>query len=229
MAELDLGEAFNYPLRQWQRLLAVGLMIFPGVLLLYIPAIISEGYFILAAASLLAGGRDLPELKDFWLMFKKGLGSIFVTVVYCVLWFICISAVFFVAAIVFDLFISAAAALLGAEVVLISMIFGIGLAILLAILLILFFAVTPLFMSVHYAKVGSVRALVDFVKPIKVLRAAPASAAILLLISVILNVADYVSFFTIILIPVMGVTSAYVSLVVLHLGVQIYRNTENSQ
>ncbi len=79
---MNFGEPFGYPLNGIKKLVLGGLMMFPGVYLLLIPAIIAGGYLIRVAGDTVSGKNELPEFDNWGNLFVKGIGSILISIIY---------------------------------------------------------------------------------------------------------------------------------------------------
>jgi len=82
---MDFTEPISYPLKDLKKLLIGGLLIFPGVILLLIPAIIAMGYTIKAAGDTVRGKDELPEFDDWGYFLMKGFGYFGIGLVYCII------------------------------------------------------------------------------------------------------------------------------------------------
>lgn len=79
---MDFAEPLSYPLKDLKKLVIGGLMVFPGMLLLLIPLIMSWGYMIKVAGDTVKGKNELPEFNDWGYFLTKGLGTILIYTLY---------------------------------------------------------------------------------------------------------------------------------------------------
>ena len=92
---MDFMETLSYPLKDIKKLVIGGLLVFPGMILLLIPAIIALGYVIKAAGDTVRGKNELPEFDNWGYFLMKGLGYFLINISY-----VLIACILFVPAII---------------------------------------------------------------------------------------------------------------------------------
>ncbi|NCN65430.1 MAG: DUF4013 domain-containing protein [Candidatus Altiarchaeum hamiconexum] len=85
---MDFMETLSYPLKDIKKRVIGGLLVFPGMILLLIPAIIAMGYTVKAAGDTVRGKNEMPEFDNWEYFLMKGLGYVLINISYALI--ICI-------------------------------------------------------------------------------------------------------------------------------------------
>ncbi|OYT53335.1 MAG: hypothetical protein B6U72_06190 [Candidatus Altiarchaeales archaeon ex4484_2] len=213
--KLDYKTAFKYPLKDWKRLVVMGLLDFPGAFLL-LPIPFYIGYVIKTAEELLEGNNKLPEIKDPIYLLKKGLGAIAVAIEFSLTTlFLTIS---FIIGTTLGLYLLSTLLLNQPPTALMRLI-GYILFMIGSVYIILSL---PL-MMIHYARKNKFTAGFDIMEPYATFKKEKKKFIIAATIMLVLN---FLQYFAIIILPLYGVVIAYTELITLHLYTQLYKNKE---
>jgi len=213
---VDFAEPIKYPFKDLKKLLIGGLLNFPGMILLLIPAIIATGYTIKAARDTVRGGDELPEFDNWSYFLIKGFGYFVINIAYMIILyatFIPAIALYFIG---------------GSENVvfmILSTILGIAA---------LIFAIILCFMAyiafVRYGEKENIGAAFEFVKIFRNFKANAVNYIIGMIVMIALlvgiSIVTFIATVTIVGILFMGVIAFYWQLVWMRMFAQIYKESK---
>ena len=212
---MDFTEPISYPLKDLKKLIIGGLLFFPGLFLLLIPAIIALGYTIKVAGDTVRGKNQLPEFDEWEYFLIKGIGYIAINFLYiCVMFLLSVPAMILYFTVV--------------EESTLFFVLGIilGIMIFIAVIALMFIMLIAL---IRYGEKEKVGAAFEFKENLRNLHANLGSYIIgyivLMLLSLLLGIFQFILQITVVGIFLIGIIYFYYYLVMMRMFAQIYKES----